>query len=150
MMNVLRKPWYASMVIFTIWQIVLLGGAFLQFEGHHISLSQMVKNHIVFGILVATVFLPGVITYLKWWHQVGWKGPANLLDLRLLLLPGLLLFFMLVHRFQSISETNFLIRLRKDQCITPNKPRKARKTQKIGKRAHFFPRPSAFSAVIQA
>jgi len=95
MMNVLRKPWYASMVIFTIWQIVLLGGAFLQFEGHHISLNQMVKNHIVFGILVATVFLPGAITYLKWWHQVGWKRPANLLDLRLLLLPGLLLFFML-------------------------------------------------------
>jgi membrane protease YdiL (CAAX protease family) len=83
------------MVIFTIWQIVLLGGAFLQFEGHHISLNQMVKNHIVFGILVATVFLPGAITYLKWWHQVGWKGPDNLRDLRLLLLPALLLLLML-------------------------------------------------------
>jgi len=94
-MNDVRKPWYTSLVIFTIWQIVLLGGAFLQFEGHHISLSQMVKNHIVFGILVATFFLPGVITYLKWWPQVGWKGPDNLLDLRRLLPPALLLLFML-------------------------------------------------------
>jgi hypothetical protein len=56
----------------------------------------MVKNHIVFGILVATVSLPVAITYLKWWPQVGWKGPVNLLNLRLLLPPAMLLLFMLV------------------------------------------------------
>ncbi len=95
-MNILRKPWYVSLVIFTIWHIILMGGAFLQFKGHHVPLDQMVKNHIVFGVLVATVFLPGATTYLKWWPQVGWKGPANLLDLRLVLLPAMLLFFMLV------------------------------------------------------
>jgi hypothetical protein len=42
---------------------------FIQFKGNHISLDQMVKNHIVFGVLVATVFLPSSITYLKWWQQ---------------------------------------------------------------------------------
>ena len=110
MRNVLRKPWYASMVIFTIWQIVLLGGAFLQFKGQHISLDQMVKNHIVFGILVATVFLPGAITYLKWWPQVGWKGPDNLRDLRLLLPPALLLLFMLAFvLFTGLPPTRVLV-----------------------------------------
>jgi len=95
-MNVLRKPWYASLVILTIWHFILIGGAFLQFKGHHVSLDQMVKNNIVFGAVVATIFFLGAITYLKWWPQVGWKGPANLLDLRLLLPPAMLLLFMLV------------------------------------------------------
>jgi uncharacterized protein len=109
-MNVLRKPWYTSMVIFAIWQIVLLGGAFLQFKGHHISLDQMVKNHIFFGVLVATFFLPGAITYLKWWHQVGWKKPDNILDLRLLLPPALLLLFMLAFvLFTVLPPTRVLV-----------------------------------------
>ena len=95
-MNVLRKPWYASLVILALWHFVLIGGAFLQFKGHHVSLDQMVKNHIILGVLVATIFLPGTITYLKWWPQVGWKGPDNLLVLRLLLPPALLLIFMLM------------------------------------------------------
>lgn len=96
MMNTLRKPWYASLIIFTVWHVILMEGAFLQFKGQHISLDQMVKNHIIWGVMVATVFVPAIITYLKWWPQVGWKRPVNLLDLRLLLPPGLLLLFMLV------------------------------------------------------
>ena len=95
-MNVLQRPWYASLLVFVIWHIILITGAFLQFRGNYLSLDQMIKNYIVFGTLAAAVFLPGAVTYLKWWPEVGWKGPANLQDLRLLLLPGVLLFLMLV------------------------------------------------------
>lgn len=95
-MNVLRKPWYTSLAILVIWHIILMGGAFLQFKGQHVPLDQMVKNQIVLGVLVATIFFPGAITYLKWWPQVGWKGPASLKDLRLLLPPAMLFLFMLV------------------------------------------------------
>jgi uncharacterized protein len=109
-MNVLRKPWYASLVILALWHFVLIGGAFLQFKGHHVSLDQMVKNHIILGVLVATIFLPGTITYLKWWPQVGWKGPDNLPGLRLLLPQAMLLLFMLVFvLFTGLPPTRVLI-----------------------------------------
>lgn len=95
-MNLLRKPWYASLAILAIWHIILMGGAFLQFKGQHVPLDQMVKNQIVLGVLVATIFFLEAVTYLKWWPQVGWKGPANLQDLRLLVPQAMLLLFMLV------------------------------------------------------
>ncbi len=44
--------------------------------------------------MVAMVFLTGVITYLKWWPRVGWKGPNNLLDLLLLCPPTMFLLSM--------------------------------------------------------
>ena len=75
-MNILQRPWYASLLVFVIWHIILITGAFLQFKGNHLSLDQMIKNYIVFGTLAAAVFLPGAVTYLKWWPEVGWKGPA--------------------------------------------------------------------------
>ena len=110
MMNVLRKPWYASLAILTIWHIILMEGAFLQFKGQHLPLDQIVKNHIIFGVLIATVFFLGAITFLKWWHKVGWKGPANLLDLRLLLPPALLLLFMLLFvLFTGLPPTRVLV-----------------------------------------
>ncbi len=50
----------------------------------------------MFGVLIAAVFLPGIITYLKWWSQVGWKGPNNLRNLSLLWPPALLLLLLLL------------------------------------------------------
>jgi len=95
-MNALRKPWPTSLVIFTIWVIVVVGVGLLQVGGQPTQLEELVKNHIAFGVLVAVIFLPGVITYLKWWDQVGWKGPDNLRDLRLLLPPALSLLILLL------------------------------------------------------
>ena len=50
----------------------------------------------MFGELVEIVFLTGIITYLRWWPQVGWKSPNNFRDLRLLWPPALSLLFMLL------------------------------------------------------
>ena len=68
----------------------------LQIKGHHIQLERLVEKQIMFGELVEIVFLTGVITYLRWWPQVGWKSPNNLRDLRLLWPPALSLLFMLI------------------------------------------------------
>lgn len=98
------------MVIFTIWLIVVVGGGLLQVEGQPTQLDELVKNRIVFGVLVAVVFLPGVITLLKWWPQVGWKGPNNLQDLRLLLPPALVLLFLLLNvLFTGLPPTRILM-----------------------------------------
>lgn len=93
-MVVPRKPWLTSLVIFIIWVIVVVGGGFLQVKWQHTKLVDLVKNQVMFGVMVAMVFLTGVITYLKWWPRVGWKGPNNLWDLLLLCPPALFLLFM--------------------------------------------------------
>jgi membrane protease YdiL (CAAX protease family) len=95
-MNVPRKPWPTSLVIFIIWLIVVVGGGLLQVKGQPTQLDELVKNQIMFNVLVAMVFLTGVITFLKWWPQVGWKGPDNLQDLRLLWPPAVVLIFLLL------------------------------------------------------
>ncbi len=95
-MNLPRKPWPTSLAIFIIWLIVVVGGGFLQVKGQPTQLDEIVKNQIMYGVLVAMAFLTGVITHLKWWPQVGWKGPDNLRDLRLLWPPALLLFSLLL------------------------------------------------------
>ena len=88
-MNASRKSWPISLIIFIVWLSFIVGGGLLQIKGHHIQLERLVEKQIMFGELVEIVFLTVVITYLRWWPQVGWKGPNNLRDLRLLWLPAL-------------------------------------------------------------
>ena len=90
-MVVPRKSWLTSLIIFIIWVIVVVGGGLLQVKWQHTKLADLVKNQVIFGVIVAMVFLTGVITYLKWWPRVGWKGPNNLGDLLLLCPPALFL-----------------------------------------------------------
>ena len=71
-------------------------GGLLQVKGHHIQLERLVEKQIMFGELVEIVFLTGVITYLRWWPQIGWKSPNNFRDLRLLWPSALSLLFMLL------------------------------------------------------
>lgn len=109
-MNVPRKPWPISLVIFTIWLFVVVGGGLLQVGGKPTQLDELIKNQIAFGVLVAVVFLSWVITYLKWWTRVGWKSPNNLQDLRLLLPPAMLLLFLLLSvLFAGLPPTRVLM-----------------------------------------
>ncbi len=95
-MSIPRKPWPTSLVIFAIWLIIVVGGGVLQVRGRSTQLEELVKNHIMFGVLAAAIFLLGVITLLKWLSQVGLKGPDNLQDLHLLWLPALFLLLLLL------------------------------------------------------
>ncbi|AKJ37550.1 CPBP family intramembrane glutamic endopeptidase [Methanosarcina barkeri] len=95
-MNTSRKPWPTSLGIFAVWLIVVVGGGLLQVKGQPTQLEELVKSQLIYGVLTAIVFLSVVITYFDWWDKVGWKGPNDLHDLRLLWLPALFLFIMLV------------------------------------------------------
>jgi membrane protease YdiL (CAAX protease family) len=95
-MNTSRKPWPISLGIFTIWLIVVVGGGLLQVKGQPTQLDELVKSQLIYGVLTAIVFLSVAITYFNWWDQVGWKGPNDSRNLRLLWLPALFLFIMLV------------------------------------------------------
>lgn len=95
-MNTSRKPWFTSLGIFTIWLIVVVGGGLIQVKGQHTQLDELVKNQIMFGVLIAVFFLPWAITYLKWWNPVGWKAPNSLRNLRLLWPPALSLVLLLL------------------------------------------------------
>lgn len=95
-MNTSRKPWPTSLGIFAVWLIVVVGGGLLQVKGQPTQLDELVKSQLIYGVLTAIVFLSVVITYFDWWDKVGWKGPNDLHDLRLLWLPALFLFIMLV------------------------------------------------------
>ncbi len=108
-MNTSTKAWPTSLGIFTIWLIIVVGGGLLQVRGQPTQLDELVKNQLVFGVLGAIVFLFGVITYLKWWDSVGWKGPNNPRNLRLLWLPALFLFLLLVTvLFTGLPSTRVL------------------------------------------
>ncbi len=65
-MNVLRKPWYSSLIIFLIWAIVIMRVAYLLFVVHHRPLYQFEGKSIDFQELNSIVFFFGAITYLKW------------------------------------------------------------------------------------
>ncbi len=95
-MNVSRKSWHISLVIFIVWLSFRVVEGLLQIKGHHIKLEKLVEKQIIFGELVEIIFLTGVITYLGWWPKVGLKSPNNLRDLRLLWPPALSLLFMLM------------------------------------------------------
>ncbi len=76
-MNVLRKPWHVSLVIFAIWELVIMKIELLPFIVHHttqLQLEQFDKNYIDTVRPVAIAFFWGTITYLNWWSQVGLKG----------------------------------------------------------------------------
>jgi hypothetical protein len=109
-MNISRKPWPISLGIFTIWLIVVVGGGLLQVRGQPTQLDELVKNQLIFGVLGAVVFLTGVISYLNWWDQIGWKGPNNSRNMHLLWLPAIFLFFLLVIvLFTGLPPTRILL-----------------------------------------
>lgn len=95
-MNVSRKSWPISLIIFIVWLSFIVVGGLLQVKGHHIQLERLVEKQIMLGELVEIVFFTGVITCLRWWPQIGWKSPNNFRDLRLLWPPALSLLFMLL------------------------------------------------------
>lgn len=95
-MNLPRKPWSTSLVILVIWLFIVVVGGLLQVKGQPTQLDKLVKNQIMFNVLIAMVLLIVVITLFKWWSQVGWKDPHNLHDLRLLWPPALVLIFLLM------------------------------------------------------
>ncbi|WP_292376157.1 CPBP family intramembrane glutamic endopeptidase [Methanosarcina sp. UBA411] len=109
-MNISRKPWPISLAIFTIWLIVVVGGGLLQVRGQPTQLDELVKSQLIFGVIVAVVFLTGVITYLNWWDQIGWKGLNNSRNMHLLWLPAIFLFFLLVIvLFTGLPPTRILL-----------------------------------------
>jgi hypothetical protein len=109
-MNASRKPWPISLGIFTIWLIVVVGGGLLQVKGQPTQLDELVKSQLVYGVLAAIVFLSGTITYFNWWDKIGWKGPNSSRNLRLLSLPALFLFIMLlIVLFTGLPSTRVLL-----------------------------------------
>ncbi|WP_440948093.1 lysostaphin resistance A-like protein [Methanosarcina sp. T3] len=109
-MNTSRKPLSVSLVILAVWLVVVVGIGLLQVGGQPTQLDELIKNQIAFGVLGAVIFLPLAITYLKWWAQVGWKGPDNLRDLRLLLPPALsLLILLLIVLFTGLPPARVFV-----------------------------------------
>ncbi len=105
-----KNSWPVSLEIFLVWLIIVVGGGVLQVRGKPTQLDELVKSQIIFGVLVAVVFLSGIISSLKWWAQVGWKSPNNLRNFRLLWLPTLLLLFLLVNiLFRGLPPTLVLL-----------------------------------------
>lgn len=55
-MNVSRKSWPISLVIFIVWLSFIVEGGLLQIKGHHIQLKKLVEKQIIFGELVKLSF----------------------------------------------------------------------------------------------
>lgn len=109
-MNTSRNPWPISLGIFIIWLIVVVGGGLLQVKGQPTQLDELVKSQLIYGVLGAIVLLSGVITYIDWWDQIGWKGPTNSRNLHLLSLPAMFLFIMLlIVLFTGLPPTRVLL-----------------------------------------
>lgn len=95
-MTVSQKPWPISLIVLVIWVVIVLAGELMQVGGQPTALEELVRTQIIFGVVVAALFLVGVITYLKWWPQVVGKGPGQVSNLRLLWLPALALLILLL------------------------------------------------------
>lgn len=57
-MNVLKNPWYVSLIIFAIWELVIMKIEFLPFIVHHttqLHLDQIDKNYIITRLLTTEI-----------------------------------------------------------------------------------------------
>ena len=59
----------ASLIILSVWVIIVLGGEILQ-AGKG-SLDALVTEQIVIALIAAPIFLYGVISFYKWDKRVG-------------------------------------------------------------------------------
>lgn len=89
-----RNPWAYTLVVLTIWVMVVLGGELLYAEVSS-GLEEYISSEIMVTLIVATLFLLIVVTIFRWWSQVGMKRPDDWGNLWLLWLPILLLILML-------------------------------------------------------
>jgi amino acid transporter len=85
-----------SLIVLVVWMVIVLGGEILQ-AGHG-SLDAMASEQIVISLIVAPLFLFGVIAYFKWNKQeLGLKAAQNW---KLLWLPA---FFVLAFLIAAIA-----------------------------------------------
>lgn len=63
-----------ALVVLVVWMIIVLGGELLQAGAG--SLDAMVTQRLVIALIVAPLFLVGIIAYFKWpWAEMGLKAP---------------------------------------------------------------------------
>ncbi|NJN96832.1 MAG: CPBP family intramembrane metalloprotease [Anaerolineales bacterium] len=69
-----RNNFGLALVIIVVWVIIVLGGEMLQAGAG--SLDALVTQRLVIALMVAPLFLVGVIVYFKWpWAELGLKAP---------------------------------------------------------------------------
>lgn len=86
-MNILLKPWYASIIMFLFYEFAIMKVEYLPFNVHYLTQYQItydIENYIDQARPVAIVFFLIAITFIKWWPNVGWSIPNNLKNLSLL------------------------------------------------------------------
>lgn len=72
-----RNNFVLSLVIMVIWLLIVLGGELLQAGAG--SLDALVTQRIVISLILAPLFLVGVIAWFKWlWAEMGLKAPQPL------------------------------------------------------------------------
>jgi membrane protease YdiL (CAAX protease family) len=95
-----RNAWIVSLVVFVIWIVIVMGGNLIQASGKE-SLNELVSNGIVIGLVVAPIFLLGIVAYLKWWHEVTMDTFGNFGKYIYLWLPAL---YILYHFFSAFRK----------------------------------------------
>lgn len=69
-----RNNFGLALVIIVVWMLIVLGGEMLQAGAG--SLDALVTQRLVIALMVAPLFLVGVIAYFKWpWVEMGLKAP---------------------------------------------------------------------------
>jgi membrane protease YdiL (CAAX protease family) len=112
-MKISQKPWYASLVIFLIYELAIMRVEFLPFIVHHLTQLQIdyyFENYIDYTRLIAIALFIVAITYLRWLPHIGWKKSDNLHDL-IFLWPAalLLLVHLLFILFSDLPPTKSLM-----------------------------------------
>jgi membrane protease YdiL (CAAX protease family) len=95
-----KNAWIVSLVVFVIWTAIVIGGHLIQAGGKE-SLDELVANSVVIGLVVAPLFLLGVVAYLRWWHEVAMDTLGNFSKYIYLWLPALYILYYFFSAFRK-------------------------------------------------
>jgi membrane protease YdiL (CAAX protease family) len=83
-----ENPLIVSLVVLMVLLAISVGGGIWQASGRE-SLQESISKHLIYGLVVASLFLLAVVAYTGWWREVGLRADGATSDFKVLIAPAL-------------------------------------------------------------
>jgi uncharacterized protein len=80
-----------ALIVLIVWMIITVGGELWQ-AGGRTGVENLMSNHLVYCLAVASIFLLAAVAYAGWWREVGLKPDGTTSNFMALIAPGLAVF----------------------------------------------------------
>jgi membrane protease YdiL (CAAX protease family) len=82
------NPLMVALIVLIVWMIITVGGELWQ-AGGRTGVENLMSNHLVYCLSVASIFLLAAVAYTGWWREVGLQPDGTTSNFMVLIAPGL-------------------------------------------------------------